>query len=246
MPAHAILSPSGASRWLACTPSARLEAALPDKAGQAAAEGTLAHSIGEWMIKHKAGMVSKAKYNTYLKNLIAHDLYDNSMLDHCEDYAAYVIETFNAAKVRTKDAVIMVETKLDLTKYVPEGFGTGDVIIVADHIMDFIDLKYGKGVQVSAEENKQLMLYALGALEMFDYLYDIHTIRMHIYQPRMDNISVFEIGVGELVYWAEEELTPKAKLAFAGEGEFCVGKHCQFCRARPTCKAHADEQSLLG
>jgi len=239
---HAILSPSGASRWLACTPSARLEAALPDKAGQAAAEGTLAHALGEALIRIKTGIDSKVVHNKTLKRIKSDALYDNSMLDYCEDYSSYVIETFNAAKVRTKDAVIMVETKLDLTKYVPEGFGTGDVIIVADHIMDFIDLKYGKGVQVSAVDNKQLMLYALGALEMFDYLYDIHTIRMHIYQPRMDNISVYEMHVAELMLWGQRELKPKAKLAFAGEGEFCVGKHCQFCRARPSCKAHADEQ----
>lgn len=239
---HAMLSPSSASIWMACTPSALLASEFPDKAGEAAAEGTLAHSIGELLVKHKAGMLSKALFNKELKKLQANKLYDNSMLEYCEDYAVYVMENFAEAKVRTKDAKLFVETKLDLTDYIPESFGTGDVIIIADHIMDFIDLKYGKGVEVSAVENKQLMLYALGSLAAYDYLYDIHTIRMHIYQPRIGNISVFEMPVDVLKTWGQQELIPKAKMAFEGIGKYVPGKHCQFCRARPTCKAHADFQ----
>lgn len=239
---HALLSPSSASQWLACPPSARLAEQFPDKAGEAAAEGTLAHSLGELLVKYKIGMVSKAYYSKELKFIKANPLYDNSMMEYCEDYAVYVVECFAAAKARTPDALIAVETKLDLTEYVPDGFGTGDINIVADHILDFIDLKYGKGVEVSAVENKQLMIYALGALSIYDYLYDIHTVRMHIYQPRMQNISVFEISVAELKEWAVNELIPKAKLAYDGKGEYVPGKHCQFCRARPTCKAHADFQ----
>lgn len=242
---HALLSPSSASKWMTCTPSARLEQEFPDKAGEAAAEGTLAHSLGELLIKQKAGMLSKAAFNKELKKIQANPLYANDMMENCEDYAVYVMENFAAAKVRTKDAKLFVETKLDLTDYVPESFGTGDVNIVADHILDFIDLKYGKGVEVSAVENKQLMIYALGSLALYDYLYDIHTVRIHIYQPRMGNISVWEIGVGELIYWAEEELKPKAQMAFTGEGEYVPGKHCQFCRARPTCRVHADFQTQI-
>lgn len=239
---HALLSPSGASRWLACTPSARLETEFADKAGDAAAEGTLAHSLGELLILLKTGRISKANYNKKLKAIQADKFYGNDMMEYCEDYAVYVMETFSAAIGRTKDALLFTETKLDLTEFIPDGFGTADINIVADHILDFIDLKYGKGVEVSAIENKQMMVYALGALSQFDFLYNISTVRMHIYQPRMDNISVWEIDATELKQWGSDELVPKAKMAFAGEGEFVPGKHCQFCRARPTCRAHAEKQ----
>jgi hypothetical protein len=243
---HALLSPSGASRWLACTPSARLETQFPDKAGDAASEGTLAHKLGELLIQQKAGQISKANFNKKLKALQSSEagkkFYNAGMHEYCEDYAVYVMETFAAAKSRTKDAKLFLETQLDLTEFIPEGFGTTDVNIVADHILDVIDLKYGKGVEVSVVENKQAMVYGLGALSQFDLLYDIHTVRLHIYQPRMDNISVWEIDALELKVWAMDELIPKAQMAFAGEGEYVPGKHCQFCRARPTCKAHADKQ----
>lgn len=254
---HALLSPSAASRWLACTPSARLETEFPDKGEStdgsftAAYEGTLAHKFGELFIKRKAGLVSKAGFNKELKVLQADPFFAaqknpsaeiNSMSDHCEDYAVYVMENFADAITRTKDAKLFIETKLDMTAYVPEGFGTADVIIVADHTLDFIDLKYGKGVEVSAIENKQLMLYALGVVEAYGMLYDIQVVRMHIYQPRLQNISVFGMDAQELIAWGINELMPKAMLAFAGKGEFVPGKHCQFCRARPTCKAHADKQ----
>lgn len=157
-----------------------------------------------------------------------------------DDYADYVIEQFNNAKAHTKDAVLLVESKLDLTEYVPEGFGTGDVIIIANSVLDFIDLKYGKGVPVSAVENKQMMLYALGALHAYGFMYDIHTVRMTIYQPRIDNISTYEMSVMDLYEWAEKELKPKAQLAFNGEGKFNPGNACRFCRAKAVCKANAD------
>lgn len=239
---HAVLSPSGASRWLACTPSARLESEFPDKAGEAAKEGTLAHSLGELLIRHKAKMISKAAYSKGLKEIQADQRYDNAMMGYAEDYAVFVMERFAEAQARNSDAKLFVETRLDMSEYVPEGFGTGDTCIVADRIADFIDLKYGKGVEVSAVENKQMMLYALGLLKEFDFLFDIETIRMTIYQPRIDNISEWSISVAELRQWAEYELKPKAALAFKGEGEFTVGKHCQFCRVRATCRAHAEEQ----
>lgn len=239
---HAVLSPSGASRWLACTPSARLESEFPDKAGEAAKEGTLAHSLGELLIRYKAKMISKAAYGKGLKEIQADQWYDKAMMGYAEDYSVFVMERFAEAQARNSDAKLFVETKLDMSEYVPEGFGTGDICIVADHTADFIDLKYGKGVEVSAVENKQMMLYALGLLREFDFLFDIETIRMTIYQPRIDNISEWSISVAELRQWAEYELKPKAALAFKGEGEFTVGKHCQFCRVRATCRAHAEEQ----
>jgi hypothetical protein len=239
---HALLSPSGASRWLQCTPSARLETQFPYKENDAAKEGTLAHKLGEALIRYKAKLISKVAFNKILAEVQADKFYDNSMLEYCEDYAVFVMERFAAAQARTKDAKIFVETKLNMSEYVPEGFGTGDVNIVADHILDFIDLKYGKGVEVSAIENKQMMLYALGALNEYDFLFDITKVRMTIYQPRIDNISEWEIYVADLRKWAQEELKPRAALAFKGEGEFIVGKHCQFCRARPMCKAHGEKQ----
>lgn len=242
---HAILSPSGASRWLNCTPSARLEQHFPDSSGEAAKEGTLAHELGELLLRNHLGMISTPEANEKTQSILADPLYTSDMLDHASNYAAFVIEVYEAAKKQTKDAVIQIEASLNLTDYVPEGFGTGDTVIIADGTMDIIDLKYGKGVQVSGENNKQMMLYALGALREFDYMYDIRTVRMTIYQPRMDNISPFEMSVADLQAWAENELKPLAQLAFDGRGEFKVGDHCRFCRAKAQCKANAEENLKL-
>jgi hypothetical protein len=186
-------------------------------------------------------MITKQKYQSELKKIKSDSLYEDNMFDYAENYALFVLERFAEAQSRTKDAQLFLETKLDLTAYVPEGFGTGDVIIIADDVLDIIDLKYGKGVSVSAEENKQMMLYSLGALREFDFLYDIKTVRMTIYQPRLDNISTYEMSVTDLGTWAVSELIPKAQLAFDGGGDFKTGKHCQFCKAKNTCRALADE-----
>jgi hypothetical protein len=240
MSAHAILSPSGAHRWLTCTPSARLEQQFPDSAGQAAAEGTLAHSLSELILRFRTKQIAPSLYDTKLKALQSDSLYESGMLDYCEDYAVFVLERFAEAQAHTSDAVLKLETKLNLTDYVPEGFGTGDAIIIADGTLDLIDLKYGKGVPVSAEQNKQMMLYALGALRDFDFVYDIQRVRMTIHQPRIENFSTYEVAVEDLKLWAEQELKPKAALAFAGEGEFAPGTHCRFCRAKAVCRALAD------
>ncbi len=240
MAAHALLSPSGASRWMACTPSARLEQSVPDRAGQAAAEGTLAHRLAEVMLQFRLGLIRKTAYNKEVKLIKENELYNEEMWNYMEEYAHYVLTQYDLAKQRTKDAKIFLETKLDMSDYVPEGFGTGDVCIVPDDIWDFIDLKYGKGVPVSAVENKQMMLYALGLLKEFDVLYRVHTIRMTIYQPRLDSISTWEISVEDLLDWAENVVKPKARLAFEGKGDFNPGPHCQFCRVNATCRANHD------
>lgn len=245
MSEHALLSPSGASRWLACTPSARLEQICDDTSSTAAQEGTLAHAISELVIGRKLGRVIKKVYDAKLEQFKAHDLYEPSMLDHCEDYAAYVMERYAEALSHTPDAKIFLETKLDMTRYVPEGYGTGDVCIVADILLEFIDLKYGKGVRVDAQENKQLMLYGLGALDAYDMQFDISEIRMTIYQPRLDNISSFDMFTDNLKKWGDEYLQPRAKLAFDGNGEYAPGDHCRFCRAKTTCKANAAFQLEL-
>lgn len=243
--AHALLSPSGASRWLACTPSARLEQSFPDRAGEAAQEGTLAHALAELLLKHKLGLVIKNTYSRELQAIMTDKLFSEEMLEFIETYTDFVIEQFELAKMQTKDAMIFLETRLDMSDYVPDGFGTGDVCIVADGVLDFIDLKYGKGVPVYAEENKQMMLYALGALKEYSHLYDIHTVRMTINQPRLDSISSWEITVNDLTLWAEKVLKPKAQLAFEGKGEFNPGKACQFCKAKAICRANADYQLRL-
>jgi hypothetical protein len=238
---HALLSPSSASRWLSCTKSARFEEQFPETTSAFAKEGTLAHSLGELLIREKLGHLAKADFKKQLAAIQADDLYDDTMLDYCDEYATFVMERFAIAQSQTKDAVVFLEMKLNMTDYVPEGFGTGDTVIVADDLMETIDLKYGKGVAVSVEENKQQMLYALGALREFSHLYDIARIRMTVYQPRISNIASWEISVVDLTKWAEEELKPKALLAFEGGGEYAPGNHCQFCKGKPICKALADK-----
>jgi len=240
MRAHAILSPSGASKWLTCTPSARLEAQFPESKSTYADEGTLAHSLGELMISHKLKKITKHQYNKLLKDIEASSYYCPEMHEHAENYAVFVMERYADALSHTKDAMIFLEKQLDMTDYVPEGFGTGDVVIIADGTLELIDLKYGKGVSVSATNNKQMKLYGLGALRDFDFIYDIHTVRMTIYQPRIDNFSTWELPVVDLKQWAEDELRQKAQLAFDGEGEFVPGDHCRFCKAKAVCRAFAD------
>lgn len=234
---HALLSPSSAHRWLECTPSARLEEGFPDTSSEAAAEGTHAHALAELEIKEELGLISVKEYVDAWDKLAANDFYCGEMQEHCDEFASYIIEKYNEAG---KGAFIFLERKLDFSKYVPEGFGTGDVTIIANKVLDIIDFKYGKGVPVSCENNKQMMLYAVGALIGFDFLYEIEEVRMTIYQPRLDNISTFSLPVSELMEWAEKELKPLADLAFAGEGEFRPGDHCRFCKARPVCKALAE------
>ena len=242
---HALLSPSGASRWLACTPSARLEQQFPDTSGEAAKEGSLAHELCETLLKYHVKQIKKSAYSKAIQEITANPLYNADMQTYAEGYAAFVMERFAEAKKRNKDAVLNIEVKLDMSEYVPEGFGTGDAVIIADGILDIIDFKYGKGVQVSAVDNKQMMLYSLGALDEFDILFDIHTVRATIYQPRIDNISSWEITVDDLKRWADLELIPRAAMAFDGDGEFIPGSHCQFCRAKAQCKAIAAENLKL-
>lgn len=240
MAGHALLSPSSASRWLACTPSAVLESQFPDTAGAAAAEGTLAHSLGELLIKKRLNLIPAKKYRVDLSEIQINGMHDAAMSEHADAYATYVLEQFAEAQTRTKDAMLFLEQKLDLTEYVPDGFGTGDCVIIADGVLTIIDLKYGKGVPVSAVENKQMMLYGLGALNQFGHLYNIDTVRLTIYQPRLDNISTWEISAAELLQWGEAVLKPRAAQAFKGEGEFVPGDHCRFCKVKAQCRALAD------
>jgi hypothetical protein len=245
---HAILSPSASSRWLSCTPSARLEAGYPRSSSKFADEGTAAHNISEAIIKvHLDGHSPQATAD-YLRVLAieqAKGFGDAAMLEYCADYARWVIERYNEALHHTKDALIFLEQQLDLTEYIPQGYGHLDVSIIADGVLDIIDLKYGKGVEVSAVENKQMMLYALGALKQYDYLYDLKVVRMTIYQPRLHNYSTYEMPYEALIEWAEKELKPRAEMAFKGEGEFVAGSHCTFCKAKATCRELAEYNMQL-
>lgn len=238
---HAVLSPSSASRWLACTPSARLEMQFPDKSGDYAKEGSLAHEFGELRLKRYSGLIDELEWTKRTSELVKDPLYNDSLEEYAAGYANFVWEKYLLAQKTTSDAVLRIEERIDLTAYVPEGFGTGDAVILADGTMEIIDLKYGKGVSVSAIGNKQMMLYALGALDMFGFMYAIHTVRMTIYQPRLDNISEWEMSVEDIIAWGMNELAPRAKMAYAGDGSFVPGKHCQFCRVKAQCRALAEK-----
>lgn len=227
--AHAVLSASASKRWLNCTPSAKLNAEIPDITTQYAKEGTDAHELAEYKVNQLLGI----KEDNPTENL---DYYNQEMEDCTDSYAQYIAEQMS----QYSSPVVMVEQRLDFSRYVPDGFGTGDCIIVADDVLTVIDFKYGKGVAVEAEHNPQMMLYALGALEMFSILYDINEIQMVIFQPRIENISEFSMPVSDLLDWAENELKPKAELAAKGEGEFCAGEHCRFCKVKATCRKRAE------
>ena len=245
MAKHAILSASGASRWLACPPSARLEQNYPNKSSEFAREGTLAHELGEITLQKELGLITTRKFNSSFKKIEGDELFTKDMPDYVEMYVETCMEKVSEAKAKTPDAVINLEQRLDFSQWVPEGFGTGDMVVIADGTIEIIDLKYGKGVPVSAVDNKQMRLYALGAISEFSFLYDIERVKMTIVQPRLDSISTDEVTAAELLKWAEEELKPTAQLAFKGEGEFCAGDHCGFCRAKAVCKARADRNLEL-
>lgn len=243
--AHAILSASGSKRWLACTPSAKLELDFQEEKSVYAEEGTLAHEIGELMLSLHLKLITKQAYTRKLNKLKTNRFYSKEMEDYLKVYVDYCIEEINEAYARSKDAVILLEQRLDFSNYVPDAFGTGDLVIISDSILEIIDLKYGKGVAVDATANTQMMLYALGALNQFDCLYDIEKLRMTIVQPRLDSISTDEVSVETLVEWAERYVKPRAEMAISGEGQFYVGEHCRFCRARYTCRARAEENLKL-
>lgn len=237
---HARLSASSAKRWMSCPPSVRLEEQFPDSGSEYAAEGTLAHSLAEIILRYNNGEISKKAFSTRFNKIKADPMYNREMQEYIEDYTQRVWEIANEVKAACPDARVLFEQRLDVSEYVPDGFGTGDVVIVADDMVNIIDLKYGKGVGVSAKDNPQLRLYGLGAYLEHSMLYDIRRIQMTIIQPRLENISVEELTAEELLDWAEREVRPKAAQAYAGEGEFKVGDHCRFCKARVTCRARAD------
>ena len=233
---HAKLSASSAHRWMNCNPSANLEREFADKSSEAAAEGSAAHALCE----HKLRKALKQRSTRPTSK------YDSDEMEmYTDSYLEFVLEQIEIAKQHCADPFVLIEQRLDFSCYVPDGFGTGDCLIVADKLLHIIDFKYGLGVLVDAEANPQMMLYALGALRLFDALYDIDTVSMTIFQPRRENVSTWTISVSELEEWAEKTLRPKAELAFKGEGEFNPGPWCTFCKAAVKCRARAEEKLVL-
>lgn len=244
--AHARLSASGSKRWMSCTPSVRLEESFEETTSVFAEEGTAAHELSEIMLAYELGNTKKPTYTRALNKFMKENTYYSEEMKDCvEEYVAYVMERVNAMRSKTKDALVLIEQRLDFSEWVPDGFGTGDVLIIGDGLLEIIDLKYGKGVVVEAEDNPQMKLYALGAMHAHDMLYDIQEVSMTIMQPRLDAISTWTVSADTLYNWAQDEVKPKAELANKGEGEFNPGEHCRFCKAKAVCRARADKNLAL-
>lgn len=234
---HALLSASGAHRWLNCPPSAVLESREPDSSSAAAEQGTAAHALAEWKLRRALHQAPAFKPES--------DWIDSEMEHLTDDYVAFVQEHISLARETCGDPQVLIEQRLDFSHVVPGGFGTGDCVIIAEPKLQIIDLKYGQGILVEAAHNPQLMLYGLGALHAFGDLYDIETVAVTVYQPRRGNVDTWETSVADLEAWAETEVKPKAELAATGGGEFCPGSWCQFCRIAPTCRARAETNLAL-
>ena len=235
---HSLLSASSSHRWLHCPPSARLCEGYDDKGSNFAAEGTDAHTLCEYKLRTALGMEAKDP---------TEDLswYDAEMEESANGYAAFVMELVEEAKKNCSDPVVLIEQRLDYSRYVAEGFGTGDCVIIADGTLHIVDFKYGRGILVEAKDNPQMMLYALGALELFDCLYDIDTVSMTIFQPRRGNVSTYTLPKADLYEWADTVLAPTAELAWSGEGEYHCGEWCQFCKAKADCRKRANANMEL-
>lgn len=242
--AHALLGASKASQWINCPPSARLQESIPDKRSEYADEGTAAHELAENRLRRRlipCDSKERRRLDVELEKITTDPRYGPEMENATQEYVEIVEERFMAAKARSSDAVVLLEERLDFSEWVPEGYGTGDVVLIADGVMEIIDLKYGKGVPVSAIGNSQMRLYALGAWSGYSYLYDIREVHMTIVQPRLDSVSTDVMPIGELLEWAETVVKPAATLADAGDGEFKSGEHCRWCKVKGSCRARADE-----
>lgn len=242
--AHALLSASGANRWLTCTPSAKLEEQYGErKSSPYAAEGTLAHELAELYLRRDVlNNISDNDFELKLEEIMSNEFFSDEMVEAVAMYTDYCANQLAEAKTENIFAEMEIEQRFDLTEYVPESFGTGDCAIIADPTLEIIDFKFGKGVPVYADWNRQLMLYGLGALRKYDTMYYLDTIKLTIVQPRLNNISTFVMSVDELKKWAEEELKPKAQMAFKGEGELVAGDHCKFCAVKNRCRKLYEEQ----
>jgi len=233
---HALLSASSSHRWLNCNPAARREREFADRETTAAAEGTAAHALAEHKLKRRLKLRSERPVSVY----------DTDEMETCTDeYADFVMEQVTKERRRDPDTQVFIEQRLDFSCYVPEGFGTGDCLIVSRGRIHIIDLKYGMGLLVDSEENPQMKLYALAALKQYEEQYQIKKVKLTIFQPRRENVSTWETTVAKLKKWATKELVPKAEKAFKGEGEYCPGEWCIFCKAAVKCRARAEDKLRL-
>lgn len=240
---HALLSASSSHRWLNCTPCARLEEQFPDTVSDFAREGTLAHAIAELKLRKKfVEPMSPKAFTSRMNKLKKQELYQDEMQAHTDAYIEYITE---CAMRYNHTPTVAAEVQLDFSEWVPEGFGTGDCVMIGGDTLHIVDFKYGKGVPVSAQDNPQMRLYALGALRAFGMIYPVKTVCMAIVQPRIENLSEETITVDELLLWAEETVKPAAALAFTGAGEYRAGEWCRFCRARAQCRARANHNAQL-
>ncbi|MFV5769539.1 DUF2800 domain-containing protein [Mammaliicoccus sciuri] len=241
---HALLSASGAERWIKCPPSVRASEGIGDQTSVFAQEGTFAHELSELYFSYMYEGLSSYDFEAQLQEFKENEFFNEELNDYVKEYVVEVEERINEAFARNKDAILMFEERLDLTDYVPEAFGTGDVIVYSEGILEIIDLKFGKGVEVSAIENPQLRLYGLGAYELLSLIEDIHTVKTTIIQPRLNNISTEELDAQELVKWGKEVVMPQAEKAYKGEGEFNAGSHCRFCKIKHSCRARAEANAI--
>ena len=243
MGAHALLGASSAHRWLECPPSARLElaAGVPDEGSPYAAEGTAAHAYAELELSYRLGHITKRQYSGRLKKHKATEWWGPEMEEAVDDYATEVMNIVEGLRLEGGHPAVELEQRVDYSEYVPGGFGTADVAVLSEGVLHVIDLKYGKGVPVSAEGNPQLRLYALGAALKYQMIYEFGEVRMTIVQPRLGSSSTDSMPYGELLRWAEEVVAPRARLADAGEGAYSPGEsQCRWCRAKAACRARAE------
>lgn len=245
---HAILAPSSSARWLACPASARLEEREPNKDTVFTREGTTAHAFAErcldWLKETNAESVGECpeRLRSALREKCEKDGYDWQEMASAvwDNYVRLVYEDFLTARASDPDAILLVEQMYSLREYVPDSFGSSDAVIISGDTLSVYDLKYGKGVKVSATGNTQMRLYALGAYLAQGELYDIATLRATIIQPRLGWVSTDTVTASDLMDWAEKELRPKAALAYKGGGQATPGTHCRFCKVACKCRALAE------
>lgn len=238
---HAVLAPSAAHRWVNCPPSARLEEKFPDTVSEVALEGTFAHKLAEITLQNFFGFIPNEIFQAEYEKLKTNKFFSKGLEEYVSVYTDEVIFRMGIARGKDKGAALLLEQKVDLSEFVPKGYGHADAIIIADGVMEICDLKYGAGVKVDAKNNPQLRLYALGAYSELNFLYEINSVTMTIVQPRNGGVSSENISVTELLEWGEK-IKKIAQIAFKGDGEFQAGEHCKFCRASMRCKTFADYQ----
>lgn len=232
---HALLSASSAHKWLNCPPSVRLEQQFKNETTEYAEEGTLAHGIAELKARNYfLGGMTKRKFNSEMKKLENNPRYNIEMQGYTDEYLDYLKEIALKSQIKP---IVSIETKMDYSKYAKDGFGTADCLMIMGKDLYVIDFKYGKGVSVSAEENPQLKLYALGALEKYKIVYPIEIIHLCIVQPRINNISEYELNRSDLENWGNTVVIPAANKAYLGIGDYVPGEHCRFCKAKGCCVA---------